>query len=341
MPEGFDFPGGSDYWYARERSAPQTARTAHNWLVIARLADHVALERTVAELSTVSRALKQQYGDATWMSDATALPLREQLTAAAKPTLLMLFGAAMLLLVIACLNVSNLQLARASTRRRELAVRLAVGAGTSRLARQLFAEAIVLSAVATLVGVALAFGGVRMLVALQPANLPRIENVDVDILALLFASVAALSTAVALGLASALRASKPDVREALCRGHAQPGWRQEHRTAAPDPGRRPGGVDHRAARRRRPAGAQLHQRDGRGSRLRNRPRPGRRHAVDVLRRPARPSAAQSHPTGRARAVARAARCAARRPDQRLSAGHRRFLQRPVHRNDASRRAADP
>ncbi len=78
------------------------------------------------------------------MSDATAVPLREQLTATAQPTLLVLFGAAMLLLVIACLNVSNLQLARASTRRREIAVRLAVGAGSGRIARQLLAEAMVL-----------------------------------------------------------------------------------------------------------------------------------------------------------------------------------------------------
>ena len=218
MPPGFDFPAASDYWFPRELAPPQTARTAHNFVVIARLADGVSLERAVAELSTVSRALKQHHGDGTWMSDATAVPLREQLTASARPVLLLLFGASVLLLLIACLNVSNLQLARASARRRELAVRLAVGAGRGRIARQLFAEAIVLALAAAITGLALAIGGVRTLVALQPANLPRIQNVDVDLTALLFAIGVALVTAVTLGLTTALRASKHDVRDTLSEG---------------------------------------------------------------------------------------------------------------------------
>jgi predicted permease len=218
MPAEFDYPGASDFWIPRELSPPQTSRTAHNWMVVARLADHVSIEQATAELSNVSRALKQQYGDATWMSDATALPLREQLTATARPALLMLFGAALVLLLIACLNVSNLQLARASTRRRELAVRLAVGAGRARIARQLFAEAVVLALAAAVTGVALAFGGVRTLVALQPANLPRIQDVELDVTALLFAVGVALATAIVLGLATAFRAAKQDVRDTLAEG---------------------------------------------------------------------------------------------------------------------------
>jgi predicted permease len=218
MPASFDYPPAADYWTPRELVAPQPSRTAHNWTVLARLADGISLETAVAELSSLSRALKQEHGDATWMSDATAVPLREQLTATTRPVLLLLFGAAVVLLVIACLNVSNLQLARASTRRRELAVRLAVGAGRGRLMRQLFAEAVVLCAAATFTGVALALGGVRTLVALQPANLPRIDNVDLNLAALLFAAVVALVTAVMLGVATALRASKQDVRDALSEG---------------------------------------------------------------------------------------------------------------------------
>lgn len=218
MPPDFDYPGGSDYWFPRELSPPQTARTAHNWVIVARLADGISLERAQADLSGVSRALKQQHGDATWMSDATAMPLREQLTATARPMLLMLFAAAIVLLVIACLNVSNLQLARASTRRRELAVRLAVGAGRTRIARQLFAESLVLALAATITGVALAVGGVRLLVALQPPNLPRIQNVDVDLTALGFAIAVAIFTAIAIGLATAMRASKHDVRDTLSEG---------------------------------------------------------------------------------------------------------------------------
>jgi putative ABC transport system permease protein len=218
MPAGFDYPAGSDYWFPRELSPPQTSRTAHNWIVVARLADGITLERAQAELSSLSRALKQQHGDRTWMSDATVIPLREQLTTTARPMLLMLFAAAIVLLVIACLNVSNLQLARASRRRRELAVRLAVGAGRARIARQLFAEALVLSLAATVIGVALAVGGVRTLVALQPANLPRINDVDVSLTALSFAVAVAMITAVAIGVATAIRAAKQDVRDALSEG---------------------------------------------------------------------------------------------------------------------------
>jgi putative ABC transport system permease protein len=218
MPAGFDYPSGAEYWFPRELAPPQTARTAHNWAVVARLADGVAHDRAVAELSGLSRALKQEHGDATWMADATAIPLREQMTATSRPMLLMLFTAAVVLLVIACLNVSNMQLARAATRRRELAVRLAVGAGRGRIARQLLAEAIVLSAAAMLTGVAIAVGGVRTLVAMQPANLPRVQDVDVDLAAMLFATAVTVLTAVALGLATALRTARQDVRDALAEG---------------------------------------------------------------------------------------------------------------------------
>jgi putative ABC transport system permease protein len=218
MPAGFDYPSGSEYWFPRELAPPQTARTAHNWVVIARLADGVTLDAAIGELSGLSRALKQEHGDGTWMSDATAATLREQMTATSRPMLLMLFSAAVVLLVIACLNVSNMQLARASTRRRELAVRLAVGAGRGRIARQLLAEAVVLAVAAMLAGLAIAVGGVRTLVAMQPANLPRVQDVDVDVTAMAFATLVAALTAVALGLATALRAARQDVRDALSEG---------------------------------------------------------------------------------------------------------------------------
>jgi predicted permease len=218
MPPSFDYPPGSEYWFPRELTPPQTSRTGHNWTVVARLADGVALTAAVAELSAVSRALKAQYGEGTWMADATAVPLREVLTATARPTLLMLLAAAVLLLVIAALNVSNLQLARAAGRRRELAMRLAVGAGRGRLLRQLLAEAVVLATAATVVGLALAIGGLRILVAMQPANLPRTENVSVDVTALGFAVAVTLVTALLLGLATAARAVKQEVRDVLSDG---------------------------------------------------------------------------------------------------------------------------
>ena len=194
MPPAFDYPAGEPV-LDRRASSPRrrrrgprtTGRSSRGWR------DAGALEAARTELSGVSRALKARYGDATWMSDATAVPLREQLTAASRPVLLMLFGAAVLLLVIACLNVSNLQLARASTRRREMAVRLAVGAGRGRIARQLLAEAVVLSRGRRGVpGSSIALAGVRALASLQPGNLPRIQNVQVDWTVMVFAIGVAL-----------------------------------------------------------------------------------------------------------------------------------------------------
>jgi predicted permease len=218
MPPGFDYPSASEYWTPREVSPPQTARTAHNWTVVARLGDAARLDAAQGELSALSRSLKTRYGDATWMSDAAVVPLREQLTATSRPVLVLLFGAALLLLVIACLNVSNLQLARASTRRREIAVRLAVGAGSGRITRQLLAEAVVLSAAATVVGVTIAFWGVRALVALQPGNLPRIQDVEVNWVVMLFAIGVALCSAVLLGVATSVRAAKQEIRDTLTEG---------------------------------------------------------------------------------------------------------------------------
>ena len=218
MPPGFDYPGGSDFWTARELNPPQTSRTAHNFQVVARVSSGVSVSAAHSEIGSLSRALKQRYGDGTWMFDAAAVPLRESLTATSRPVLLLLFGAAILLLAIACLNVSNLHLARASTRQRELALRLAVGADRGRLTRQLLAEALVLAVAASVVGVAIAFAGVRALAALQPANVPRIADVSVDAGVLGFALLVAVGTAALLGILTSLRTSPTKLRESLGEG---------------------------------------------------------------------------------------------------------------------------
>ena len=159
-----------------------------------------------------------EHGDATWMADAAAVPLQEQLTANARPTLVALFGAALLLLVIACLNVSNLQLARIATRRRELALRMAIGAGRGRILRQMLAEAALLSAAATVVGAGLAAAGVRAIVAAQPGSVPRLDSVGVNGTVLAFACGVAALTALALGLATVLRTSQHELRASLAGG---------------------------------------------------------------------------------------------------------------------------
>ncbi len=218
MPPGFDYPGGSDFWTAREMLPPQTSRTAHNFTVVARVSSGVSVRAAQSEIGALSRTLKQRYGDGTWMFDAAVVPLRESLTATSRPVLLLLFGAAILLLAIACLNVSNLHLARASTRQRELALRLAVGADRGRLTRQLLAEALVLAVAASAVGVAIAVAGVRALAALQPANVPRIADVRVDAGVLGFALLVAVGTAALLAVLTSLRTSPTRLRESLGEG---------------------------------------------------------------------------------------------------------------------------
>jgi predicted permease len=215
MPPGFDYPSASEYWTPRELNPPQRSRTAHNFLVVARLADRALLATAQAEISALSRALKTRYGDETWMVDATAVPLKEQLTSASRSTVLTLFGAAVMLFAIACLNVSNLLLARVANRRREMAVRLAIGAGRWRIARQLLGEVLVLCLAGGAAGALIAFAGVGALVGLQPGNLARIDNVSVNWTVMTFALAVSVAAAIMLTIAATLRTGDRELKTEL------------------------------------------------------------------------------------------------------------------------------
>lgn len=215
LPSTVDFPVGTDLWTARDVWPRNPYRTGHNSLVIARIADGVTLQQANREISTVSRRLKQQYGDDTWMFDAVAVPLREQMVGDTRPTLMVLLAASAFLLLIACANVVNLLVARAAVREGELAVRLALGAGRARLAQQFVAESLVLGLVGGALGVVLAALGVRALVALEPGDLPRVSEVGIDWTVLVFAFMVSLLVAAALGLLSAWRGTRGDLRQAM------------------------------------------------------------------------------------------------------------------------------
>ncbi len=218
MPAGFEYPTGAAIWLARELNPPDTSRTAHNFQVTARLRDGVSLETAVADISGVSRQLKQQYGDDTWMFDATAVPVLEQMTAASKPALQMLFGAALLLLLVATTNVSSLLLARAAARQHQFAVQLAIGAGRFRIARQLLAETAVLCLAGGAVGVITAIWAVRALVSLGPGAAPRLDQVQVDWYALAFGLGVSMAAAAALGLLTTLGTRGVRLSSALSEG---------------------------------------------------------------------------------------------------------------------------
>jgi predicted permease len=217
LPPRMGFPAEADLWVPRSVPA-DPSRTAHNWSAIGRLAGAVPLRQAREDLRAIAVRLKEQYGDDTWMAGATAVPLHEELVGPVRPALLILLGAAGLLLLIACANVANLLLARATTRRRELAVRLALGAGHGRLLQQVLTESAVLALTAGVIGVFLARWGVDALLAFEPGHLPRLETVGVDWRVVAFALVVSSAAALGIGLAATFRAARTDVREALTEG---------------------------------------------------------------------------------------------------------------------------
>ena len=215
MSSSVAVPTGVDLWIPRELSGPQRYRTGHNFQVIARLRDGVTLDQARRETSAIAKSLKQQYGDETWMTDAHLVPLREQLVGDVRPALMVVLAASGVLLLIGCANVVNLLVARMAAREGELALRLALGAGRGRLVRQFLAESLLLSLCGGALGVAIGAGGVKALLALEPGRLPRLSEVGVHWPVLLFALLISVLCAVALGLLTAWRAARGDLREAL------------------------------------------------------------------------------------------------------------------------------
>ena len=220
MPPGFDYPGHTQLWLPAELFGDQSpSRTSHNWgLVVGRLRSGVSLAQARANLSALARELYQQYKPNIDMTDVSVSPLRQALTASVRPALLVLLGAVGFLLLVGCANVANLLLARAAARERELAIRAALGAGRFRLIRQFMTETSLLSLAGGAIAVLLAIGGVDALLALAPRNLPRLDEVSVNLPVLLFALGISALVAMGLGVVTAMRATAADPQDALAEG---------------------------------------------------------------------------------------------------------------------------
>ncbi len=215
MRPELNFPAATDLWLSRELEGRLPSRNAHNWQVVARLRPSVTVASARQEVGALARALAARYGTETVTVDMAVIPLRDQLVGASRPTLLVLLAAALVLLAIACTNAANLMVARLTARRGELAVRLAMGAGASRLTRQCLAESALIALAGGVIGSVVAVIGTRALLALDPDRLPRSGDVRVDGVVLGFALVVSIATAVALALVSAWRATRGDLRETL------------------------------------------------------------------------------------------------------------------------------
>jgi predicted permease len=171
------------------------------------------------ELAALNAALDQQFPNRPTAGNLLRMePLHEYLVADVKPAVLALMGAVTFVLLIACANVANLILVRTSRRERELAVRAALGGSRSRLVRQMLAEALVLGAGGALAGLALAEAGIKLLLAIGPASLPRVSDVTLDPFVLVFTVVLGLVAVALFGIVPALRASRPDMMGTLRSG---------------------------------------------------------------------------------------------------------------------------
>lgn len=217
LPAQMDYPAGNELWMPEELSSDELrpGRTSHGWRVVGPLKDDVTMAAAKHDLSAISRRLKQQYGDDTRMSDGDLISLREQLAGKTRTLLLVLFGAATFLLLIACASVVNLLVARMTLRRSEIGVRLALGATRRKLSQQFLVEAGVLSSIGGMLGIALAVGGVRLLLVLQTESLPRANEIRVDWPVLAFAIAVSALTAIVLGLLAVWQGTRGDIRETL------------------------------------------------------------------------------------------------------------------------------
>ncbi|HXV85600.1 MAG TPA: ABC transporter permease [Gemmatimonadales bacterium] len=212
-PPWLRYPDDRDLWAPKRwhYDGERTARRSSYMFAIGRLRPGVALAQARAELDAIGAQMATEYPATNTSIGITAVPIDEQLLGDVRPALFVLLVAVGFVLLIACANVASLLLARAAERGRELAVRAALGADRGRLTRQLATESLLLAVIGGAGGIGLAYAGIRVLVALAPEDLPRVESVALDGRVLVFATLVTLLTALLFGLAPSLRASRPDL----------------------------------------------------------------------------------------------------------------------------------
>jgi putative ABC transport system permease protein len=215
LPPETEFPPSVDVWFRSELLPPVPSRTAHNWRVAGRLKPVVSLEQARSEIGAIGRQLKLEQGNQTDAASFGATPLRERFVKDLRGVLWVICVAVAVLLVIACSNVANLILVRATARRQEMAVRAALGASRWRLARQFVVETVLLTLAAGAVGTLLAFWGVDLIVGGYHGNLPRVGKIGVNSSALLFTLAISLLAGLALGVVPALSSSNRQLHEDL------------------------------------------------------------------------------------------------------------------------------
>lgn len=218
LPPDFAFPPDNqkaDLWLPLALDAQNAARGSHQLQVIGRLKEGVTDKQAQAEMETIARRLEQQYPDTNVGWSVRHISLHENLVKNVKQFLYLLLGAVGFVLLIACTNVANLLLARSTSRQREMAIRVALGAGRGRLIRQLLTESILLSLFGSVLGLLLAYWTIDLLIAFSPQDIPRLNTVGIDLKVLAYTLFISLLTGLIFGLFPALQSSKQNLSEGL------------------------------------------------------------------------------------------------------------------------------
>src|SRR3954464_6314828 len=228
LPASFEFPDDSlDLWapLALEGTPQPPTRTSHQLTVFARLKPGVTLEQARADMERVGQTLQQQYPEANRNHSAWVIPLEDRLKTPVRSSLLMLLGAVAFVLLIACVNVANVLLAKAAGRRREMAVRSAVGAGRARLAGQMLTESLVLAIFGGAAGIAVAWWGIAAMKQLIPDSVPVVglSHLRLEPRVLAFTGAVSVATGLLFGMLPAWQLAGQDVNASLKDGGRSPG----------------------------------------------------------------------------------------------------------------------
>lgn len=215
LPAAFDFPARTQVWEASPLQPASKSRTAFNYKAVGRLRPGVSFQTAQTELTGISRRLEAAYPAENRNKQFVAAPLKDALTSDVRPTLMLLWATVGIILLIACVNVTHLQLVRSIERQREIAIRKAIGSSGWRVLRPVMLESLLLSLIGGAAGVLLAFPAVHVLIAMAPKELPHANAIHLNGRVLAFALGLAVVCTLLSSMLPALRASGVDAAEAL------------------------------------------------------------------------------------------------------------------------------